>query len=313
MSEILSDWYIIVNPHAGSGKTISEWPQTVRLLDSYAIQYKTVFTDRRKHAVDLAAEAASQGYRKILAVGGDGSVHEVFTGILRYCADSGCEPSEFVVGVLPIGSGNDWIKSLGVPHDKEKIIESMHDECFGEEDVVRISDSHGRVSYMANVGGVGFDSRVCEIVNHQKERGYRNRLIYVYALLRTLMTLKTLNLGIRVDGRNFFSGSAYSVALGNGRFSGSGMCQVPGARIDDGLVDIMVVPKVGALTIAREVPRLFNLTLDKAKPLLFGRGKSIEIFPLDSVSEMIFEVDGEIEGRIPMRIDCTGKRIRVLK
>lgn len=313
MSETLSDWYVIVNPHAGSGKTISEWPEAVRLLDAYSVQYTTVFTDRRKHAVNLASEAAAAGYRKILAVGGDGSVHEVFLGVLSWCEGTGVDPSEFLVGVLPIGSGNDWIKTLSVPKDKERIIEAMHDETFCYEDVVRVTAADGRLSYMSNVGGVGFDSSVCERVNKEKERGYRSRLIYVNALMGTIRTLKPINIGVRVDDEEVFNGCAYSVALGNGRYSGSGMCQVPQARIDDGLVDVMIVPKVGVMRIARELPRLFTETMDRSKAVKFARGRKIEIYPLDAESEAIFEVDGEIEGRIPMRIECTGAQLRVLK
>ena len=313
MTETQTDWYIIVNPHAGSGKTVSEWPEAVRLLDENSISYTTVFTDRKHHATDLAAQAASQGYRNILAVGGDGSVHEIFCGVLSWCEKTGTDSSEFTIGVIPIGSGNDWIRSHGIPCDKKPIISAMAAGKRGVEDVVRVTAADGAVCYMANIGGAGFDSLVCDRVNRQKERGYRNRLIYVYALLRTVCTLKPMNIGIRADGKDFFSGKAYSVALGNGRYSGSGMCQVPLASFDDGMVDMMVVPKVGLGRILKEMPRLFNETMNESETVLMARASQIEIFPLDAASAAIFEVDGEIEGCLPMRIECTGAKIGVVK
>ncbi len=313
MSETQTDWFIIVNPHAGSGKTVSEWPEAVRLLDENSISYTTVFTDRKHHATDLAMQAAAQGYRKILAVGGDGSVHEVFCGVLSWCEKTGTDSSEFTIGVIPIGSGNDWIRSHGIPCDKEKIIAAMAEGRRGEEDVVRLTAADGSVSYMANIGGTGFDSLVCDRVNRQKERGYRSRLIYIYALIRTICTLKPMNIGIRADGSEFFSGKAYSVALGNGKYSGSGMCQVPGAVFDDGKVDLMVVPKVGIGKIIKDFPRLFNETMDQSPTVRFTRAGVLEIYPLDADSAAIFEVDGEIEGSLPLRVECTGKRIGHVK
>ena len=313
MTETCTDWNIIINPYAGSGKTLPEWEKAARLLDDNGISYKSVKCGGAHRASELAFIAAGQGYRKILAVGGDGSVHDVFRGILSWCESSGCPPEEFTVGVIPIGSGNDWIRSLGLKRDVAAMVRAIRDGGTAEEDVVGVTGSDGSVCYMANIGGVGFDSRVCDIVNRKKERGLRNRMIYVDALIQTIFGLKPIRVRITSDGKEVFSGEVYSIAMGNGRFSGSGMCQVPMASMDDGAVDMMIVPRVGVLKILRDAPRLFNGTMDRSSSVLFTRGKVLEITPLDAESSAIFEVDGEIEGRLPLRVECTGRRIRVIK
>lgn len=313
MAETRTDWFFIINPHAGSGKTLSEWASAVRKLDAGKVEYTTVLTDHRFHATALAWRAADEGYRKIVAVGGDGSVHEVFNGVLRWCDEKGCDPFEFTIGVIPIGSGNDWIKSLGVPHDMSKVIALIAEGTNAGEDVVKLTGASDKVCWMANIGGVGFDSHVCERVNRQKERGRRSKMIYFNALRHTLSFAKAINVSVVADGETVYSGPVYSIGLGNGMYSGGGMVQVPMADMDDGIVDAMIVPKLKLRYLLKELPRLYNKTLGDSEKCLFAHGKVIEIIPLDAASVDIFEVDGEIEGTLPLRIEATGQKIKVVK
>ena len=117
MSKIRPEWYIIVNPHAGSGKTMRYWVPAESKLKELGVPYYTVYTTHKHHATELAALAARMGYRRIMAVGGDGSIHEVFDGVLGWCEVSGTDPADFYLAVAPIGSGNDWIKSFGIKRD----------------------------------------------------------------------------------------------------------------------------------------------------------------------------------------------------
>ena len=321
MPTIKSDWYCIVNPHAGSGKTMSEWAVAEKLLTTQAVPYKTTLTNYKFHATLLAYEAGCHGYRKILAVGGDGSVHEVLNGILRYCDEKGVPPEEFTLAVIPIGSGNDWIRSLGIPHDTKAVVDRLAAGVFGRQDVVRVeampldgatggdgsADSPvPAVSYMANIGGVGFDSHVCERVNALKEQGKRSKLIYLGALLHTMAHTRAFQTRIVADGKVVFDGEAYSVAFGNGRYSGGGMRQVPMSEIDDGVLDFMVVPKAGLLRLLPQIPRLYNGTVNESGLLVTGRCAVLEMTGENSI-----EMDGEIVGRLPLKITMTGSQICV--
>ena len=313
MTETKTEWYFIVNPRAGSGKTMSEWVPAEHRLDKLGVPYITAYTDHKKHATQIAYEASLEGYRHIAAVGGDGSLHETITGICKYCDETGTPTEEFYLAVVPIGSGNDWIKSLAVPHDTTKVIDMIAARSFGRMDVVRVDGFGGKVSYMANIGGLGFDSHVCKRVNAQKESGLRGKSIYLNSLLHTIRTIKAINIRVTADGNEIFSGPCFSVALGNGRYSGSGMRQVPLAVIDDDMLDCTVIPKQPLPGLVKELPRLFKGTINETDKVISFRCSSILIEPLDEDSDDIFEIDGEIEGRIPLTISMAGRQINVLK
>ena len=313
MSETKTAWYFIVNPRAGSGTTMTEWLPAEKMLEQEHVPYVTALTDHKNHAVTLAHDAAAEGYRRIAAVGGDGSLHEVLNGICSYCAESGTAPEEFYLAVVPIGSGNDWIKSCKVPNELESVIKLIIGQSFGWMDIVRAVSKGGKISYVANGAGIGFDSHVCERVNMQKERGMRARMIYLKALRYTLFHLKPIRIVVREDGAAVFAGEAYSMAIGNGPWSGGGMRQVPLAANDDGQLDYMIVPKSNLLKLAKEVPRLFSGTANESSLIYSGRCRTLRITPMDEVSADIVEFDGEIEGQLPLELEITGAKIHVLK
>ena len=313
MSETKTEWYFIVNPRAGSGKTMSEWIPAEHLLEQKGVPYITAMTDHRNHAISLAHDAAAAGYRRIAAVGGDGSLHEVLNGICSWCEETGVSPAEFRLAVVPIGSGNDWIKSCRVPASVPTVVDMIARDCFAPMDVVRVKSRDGLVRYMANVGGVGFDSHVCARVNRQKERGRRSRMIYLNALRHTMFHLKPIYIAVQADGQEVFSGEAYSLALGNGPWSGGGMRQVPIALNDDGILDYMVVPRTRLRLLLKELPRLFSGTVHESPLIVSGRCHTLQVAPLDEASADIIELDGEIEGRLPMAVEITGLQINVLK
>ena len=314
MTESKTDCYFfIVNPRAGSGKTMFEWLPAERKLKRLGIPCDIAMTDHKRHATALAYEAASKGYRKIIAVGGDGSLHETFNGICRWCARTGTPTEEFLLGVVPIGSGNDWIRSLGVPNDTSEVVDLIRKNSVGVMDVVRVKSSGGRLAYMANIGGVGFDSHVCKRVNIQKESGRRGKMIYLNSLRYTIFNLKPVYISVVADGEVIFTGQCFSVALGNGRYSGSGMRQVPLAVMDDGLLDYAVIPKAPLAKVLKELPRLFSGTLNQSQYVISGKCRSLQIVPMDEQSADIFELDGEIEGLLPMSVEITGHQINVIK
>ncbi len=315
MTDSKSDCYFfIVNPRAGSGKTMYEWMPAERKLKRLGIPCDIALTDHKRHATALAQQAAAEGYRKIIAVGGDGSLHEVFNGICRWCAATGVPTEEFLIGVVPIGSGNDWIRSLDIPNDTTEVVDLISDiKCRGKMDVVRVKSSGGKTAYMANIGGVGFDSHVCKRVNTQKESGRRGKLIYLNSLRYTIFNLKSIYISVVADGEVVFTGLCFSIAFGNGRYSGSGMRQVPLAVMDDGLVDYAIIPKAPIRKVLRELPRLFNGTLHQSEYVISGKCRSLQIVPMDEQSGDIFELDGEIEGWLPMSIEITGHQINVVK
>ena len=321
MNETRTEWYIIVNPRAGSGKTLSGWTEAERRLLERGVPFTSVFTRYKSHARELAQQAARDGYRRFMAAGGDGTVHEMFCGILDFCIATGTPAEEFLLGNIPIGSGNDWLRSLDVPRDIETAVRLVSEGASRMQDVVSVTNSEGKVCCMANIGGTGFDSQVCERVNARKERGHRSKWIYLTSLIVTILKLKRLNVEVSGDGEVLYSGPCFSVAFGNGRYSGGGMLQTAAAVMDDGLVDVMVVPVMPLLRIARELHRLFDGTTPQSSSLIYRQCREITVRPLDAgsgskaqaaPSSRPVEIDGEIEGVLPVTISTTGQKVGIV-
>lgn len=328
-------WTAVVNPHAGGGRTLHYWRKAQMLLETAGIGYEAVHTDCKYHAVEIAFDAAGRGCRKFIAVGGDGTVHEVLDGIMTFLEDSvnkGLHLSlnDFTLAVLPIGSGNDWIKAHNLPLDIKTAVELIAANSFSMQDVVRMcvldpECGYGarilRKSYMINIGGIGFDARICERVNMQKDRGRKGKFLYVKSLLYNLMKFKPFPVEIECDGKVIFSGQCYSVAFGNGQYSGGGMRQTPDAIVDDGLLDVTVIPPFSIFRILREAPKLFTGRLLTVKELVTARARSVLVRVLGSAEARlsgrpaageIVEIDGEVVGKVPVKLDVWPEKINVL-
>ena len=326
-------WLVVVNVFAASRKAGSVWKSAAVMLEKAGVRYKAMFTGGVDNAVAISRKSAAKGYRKFLAVGGDGTVHDVLNGIAEYVYSSETEDvsiSDFTLGVLPVGSGNDWVKSTGVPKDLEQAVDIIAQGNTMQQDVVRVSilDYSGPasdlaaasmadvldVSYMVNVGGVGIDARVCEIVNRKKERGLRGKKLYVQALLYCIFHRTLSRACVYCDGVEIFRGDYYSMAFGVGKYSGGGMRQTPLAELGDGLLDVTVIPKVSVWTIIRHAPRLFTSTFrkDVVSQLETAQCRSVLVLPETGSDHEPVEVDGEVVGRSPVRMDVMSEGINII-
>ena len=315
-------WLIVVNVFAASKKAGELWRRAESLLKQEGISYECRYTGDSGNACRIAEDSAREGYRKFVSVGGDGTVHDVLNGIMFFVDSpesfSSCREvrlEDFYLAVLPMGSGNDWIKSLGIPRDVKNIVGLISSESFGRQDVVKVSlkDESGSpksVTYMANVGGVGIDADVCRIVNVNKKMGMSGKILYVKALIQCLMHRVPVVARVLCDGEEVYHGKYFSIAFGIGKYSGGGMRQTSDAVMDDGLLDMTIIPELGALTIAMKAPQLFTGTFSRIKQLVSKRGTKIEVIP-DNGRPYV-EVDGEVIGTAPVSLEIMGQQINVL-
>ena len=310
-------WLIVVNVFAASKKAGELWRRAESLLKQEDIAYECRYTGDSGNACRIAEDSSREGYRKFVAVGGDGTVHDVLNGIMSFVDSPENESSleDFYLSVLPMGSGNDWIKSLGIPCDVKKLVGLMAEGSFGRQDVVKVTllgdgGSVKSVSYMANVGGVGIDADVCRIVNVNKKMGMSGKILYVKALIQCLMHRVPVVARVLCDGEEVYHGKYFSIAFGIGKYSGGGMRQTSDAVMDDGLLDMTIIPELGALTIATKAPQLFTGTFSRIKQLVSKRGTKIEVFP-DNGRPYV-EVDGEVIGIAPVCMEIMGQQINVL-
>ena len=168
-------WFAIVNPVAGSGRGLTDWPQISKLLRDHHIVPEYAFTERKYHAIELAVEAVNNGFRKIIVVGGDGTIHEVVNGLF---IQKVVPTQDVLLSVIAVGTGNDWIRMFGIPRKYSEAIRAIVEGHSFLQDVGKISyyqSSYKQTRYMANVAGVGFGAAVKRRYNHRKGEGKRGK------------------------------------------------------------------------------------------------------------------------------------------
>lgn len=314
-------WFAVVNVYAASKKASAKWSEASKILKAKNIDFHSCRTGGSGNAEQITFDACSAGYRKFIAVGGDGTVHDVLNGIATFVrwSEGKLSLADFTIGVIPVGSGNDWIKTLGITNDISKAIDVIADGCVSRQDVVKVgivdpADADVNVfdSYMANIGGVGIDARVCERVNAKKREGKRGKILYVTSLIHAISRRKPAGARVECDGVTVFDGNYLSMAFGVGKYSGGGMRQTPDAVLDDGLLDVTIIPDLPLGRIAREVPRLFTGTFLEVPELVVAKARTVVVWPHEGSSAEPVEVDGEVVGRAPVRFDVLDDQINVL-
>ena len=315
-------WFAVLNVYAASKQAVKRWTKAEKRLKDRGVVYHGNRTGRSGNAMEITFDACMAGYRKFVAVGGDGTIHDVLNGIAAFVDwatenGSNIHLSEFALAAIPVGSGNDWIKSVAVPKDVADAVDVLVDGTLKRQDVVRVSltDKGQRElsrSYMANIGGIGIDARVCEKVNALKKKGKRGRILYVTSLIEAIRERKPKMAKVICDGRIVFDGAYFSMAFGVGKYSGGGMRQTPEAVLDDGLLDMTIIPELPMRRIAREAPRLFTDTFLKVPELVTSKSKTITICPYGSDELEPIEIDGEVVGRGDVRFEVLDGQINIM-
>ncbi|MBR6465628.1 MAG: diacylglycerol kinase family lipid kinase, partial [Bacteroidales bacterium] len=244
-------WMVIVNPKAGSGRGLKDWPVISNLMYNSGLKFTCVFTEHKFHAIELTVNAINKGYRHIVAVGGDGTIHEVVNGIF---IQKTVPTTDIFLAVIPTGTGNDWIRMYGISTTYSEAVDALVQKRTVLQDVGKVEFFETRVPhvrYMANVAGLGFDAVVNLKYNNLKDQGKYGKGLYLRSTFNTLLKYRNNHFDIIADGETFYSGQVFSGAVGIGRFNGGGMQQTPNAAIDDGLLDLTVITDMSKLKVMR--------------------------------------------------------------
>ena len=313
-------WFAVVNAYAGGGRAAACWARAEAVLRSRGVDCACGFAGHGGRVSDIVSGAAAGGFRKFIAVGGDGTVHDVLDGIMRYVSagcgpGNGVSPSEFRMAAIPAGTGNDWVRSHGLPDEPEAVAELIAGDSFARQDIVKVSyaknDGTLGVSHMVNIGGFGLDAGICERVNAARKSGKSGKLQYAAALLRALFSHGHSCVRVICDGREVYEGKCLSIAFGTGRYSGGGMRQTPEAVTDDGLTDVTVIPPLSLFRILCEGYKLFTGEILEIEEISSFRGSSVSVLPSGGDSGLI-EIDGEVPGTVPACFEVLPEKINVL-
>lgn len=267
--------YVICNPTAGNGRARKTGEMIQKALEKKGLEYEFHWTENPGHATALAKNAQNAGAETVLAVGGDGTAFEVARGLLGGpCA----------LGVIPAGTGNDFIKTLGLPKRPEEALEYVLSHPAEKTDVGEINGA-----LFLNEIGTGFDVSVLEHAAKAK-RFVRGILPYFYGVLRTIVHFHSIPVTYSVDGAAPVTADAFVVGVANGGIIGGGIVIAPGARADDGLLDVVIVEKIAGRSL---LPRLIGLM--KGKILTFPETRHFRAVSVEFSSPgQRLNVDGEI-------------------
>jgi len=302
-------WFVIVNPVAGSGRGLIDFPQISKLLRNDDIRHDAVFTEHKHHATELTVAAANQGYRKIIVIGGDGTLNEVVNGLFIQKA---VEPHEILLAVIAVGTGNDWVRTFGIPEHYSEAIRAIREGRSFLQDVgtVTYTEAHyTQTRYMANVAGLGFDAHVISTFNHLKIKGYKGKWMYLYSILKSYFRYKSAGVRIWVDDKTVFNDLLFSLAIGICKFNGGGVQQLPNALADDGLLDLTIIRPIHWWHIVFRLKKLFNGDIYQIGHIIHTQGRTVRI---ESAPEIRLETDGELMGETPIAVNILQRAIRVV-
>jgi diacylglycerol kinase (ATP) len=301
-------WLVIVNPNAGNGKGKKDWDKISSFLNEEELPYTVKFTEKKGHAIEFTIEAINAGFRKIITVGGDGTLNEVVNGVF---SNSICPTKDLTLAMLPVGTGNDWGRMFGIPLDYGKAIKIIRENKKMAHDVGLISYYDGvdeKKRYFINIAGLGFESVVVRRTNFQKDKGYSGKAIYFYNLLMSLLSYKNTKAELIIDGRKFFA-DVFSINVGNGKYCGGGMRQTPEALPYDGILDVTVINGMGKFEIIRNLKILYDGTI-LSHPKVDGyKCKNLKV---SSDVILYAEADGESLGHTPAEFSIIPSSINIV-
>jgi len=281
---------VILNPVAGRGRARRLWRQVDAALVAAGIEFELSETREPFEAMRLAEGAAGR-HAAVLAVGGDGTVHEAVNGLMRVPAAA--RPA---LGVVPVGSGDDFAKMLpplspGAPRPHWRAaIEAIARGQAREHDVGVIRDGEGGERWFANGMDAGFGAHVvCNIA--QVPRWLTGLGAYLAAIARTMVHYPTLELRLQLDDEPPFAHRSTIAAIMIGRCFGGSFWACPEARADDGLLDVLLADVVSRAQILRLVPKLMRGRHTGEPVLRMLRARKVLI---ESASPLVFEADGEL-------------------
>jgi len=274
---------IILNPVADMGNSWRVANDLRPIIAEYG-QADWSGTVYPTHATELARQAGEQGYERVIAIGGDGTVHEVVNGLMQLPKNK--RPS---LGVVPVGSGNDFAHAIGVPLESNRAMNHALHTAPSPIDIGHITDENGRQEFFDNTLGIGFDAVVT--IRSHKLPLLRGFVMYLTAVLQTIIiNHQPADMTINADGETWQQGTIM-FTLCNGPREGGGFMVAPDAIVDDGLLHYVTIGKVSRAMMLRLVPEVMNGTHGRFKQVRMGACKKLSIV---SNRPLYIHADGEI-------------------
>ena len=284
---------ILLNPAAGRRQGARKFSQAIEVLRRAGVEPRIHESQSPEHLVDLARKAVEGRPDAVVSAGGDGTHHYVINGLVG---------SDVPLGILSLGSGNDFARGLGIPVEPDAAAGALLRGLPRSIDLARI----GPTVYGC-IAGVGFDSVVTRFAN-ERVRWVHGAPAYAWAILRCLKFYRPHLLEVRSNGRNY-SGEVIFVTVGNTVSYGGGVKMAPRARLDDGMLDVCIVPAMGKLELLRWVPSAYRGEHLAHPRIQYFQASRVT---LSSPSRLELFGDGEFIQELPATIETVPRALRVI-
>ena len=301
-------WQVILNPHAGGGKGAEDRQKIEQLLRKSGIDFTLALSEYPFHAIALTKELVSRGATHLIVAGGDGTLNEVVNGIFLAERE---QHHEITLGMIPVGTGNDWTRTFGIPDHYQKSIDIILEGKTVKQDVGEITclvDGETQMRYFVNIAGFGFDALVAKNANELKSKGIKGIRVYIQSLGLGYFGFKSRQAKFVIDDEPI-EVNLFTASIGLGKFNGGGMMQVPEANPLRGLFHITIIRKIGIWGILTNFKGLYSGKFIADRRVSTHTGKTIEI---SSPTPLPGEADGENLGSGSFKIGMLSHRLRVI-
>jgi len=306
----VSDTLVIVNPASAGGRTGRDWPRVQRCLRDAGVEFEAGMTSTAGDATRLAREALRDGFARVVAVGGDGTLNEVVNGFFDPETRAPINP-EAALGMLPSGTGGDFRKTAGIPLAHAAACALLARGDVRTIDAGRI-DYHGGGApaprWFVNIADCGIGGDVVHRVNASRKAA-GGTLTFLYHSLAALMTFGSRMVRVDVDG-TVTEGPMQNVVVANAQYFGGGMRIAPEARLDDGLFDVVLLADMGRRRAITGIGTLYRGRHVGRPGVTVSRGRVVTVTPLEQ-RPILFDVEGEQVGRAPATLTCLPGALRL--
>jgi YegS/Rv2252/BmrU family lipid kinase len=306
MSSSQTAFYILFNPMSGGKKTPAERDAILRELTKAGMD--SVFEDRDDtHAYGKTLRAIEQGYRKFIVMGGDGTLNQTVNAIFK----SGHTTEEFVLGMIPFGSGNDWIKTSGIPRNPLEAARALGKATERKYDIGKVEyqkNGERETAYFINISGFAYDAFVNRNTLEATSKKWLGGLSYQLTMLRCLIRFSHVMAKITVDGKEIET-RLFSGSVGKGRYNGNGMMQLPHADPADGMLAFTLIKDISKLGIVAQTKNLHDGSFVKNKHVEIGKGKHIRV---ETDPPVELECEGEQFGTTPFEFTVMPAELKIL-
>jgi len=284
-SKDINTWFLIVNPSSGNKNFKNSWNEIKYLLNLKKIQYSFAFSQYTKHEVELVREVIKKGYKIIISVGGDGTLHHVINGVMT---QTYIKTNKVKIGIIPLGTGNDWIKTYNIPNSIEKSIAIIKKNTTILQDIGCITLLNGKKEYFNNLAGIGYDGYVVKNLKYLKKVG---SIAFLLSGLYSLLSYRKKKYSITI-GDETLKEECLMIVFGICKYSGGGLRVTKYPNPTDGLLDITIVKKFSFFNLLFNLPKLYNGNIVHHKKVDNYKVKELNIINDNS----IIEADGEVVG-----------------